>query len=52
MVAFFFGGVLGSLLALLVYGSYGWLGDCFLGALLSLIALLIWGATGSIDLPP
>jgi predicted MFS family arabinose efflux permease len=51
MVAFFFGGVLGSLLAVMVYGSYGWLGDCILGAVLALIALLIWGGTRNVGSP-
>jgi predicted MFS family arabinose efflux permease len=45
MVALFFGGVLGSLLAAAVYGAAGWPATCGLGAAIGAVALLIWGAT-------
>jgi predicted MFS family arabinose efflux permease len=45
MVALFFGGVLGSLLAAAVYDGGGWSTICVLGAAIGTIALLVWGVT-------
>jgi predicted MFS family arabinose efflux permease len=47
MVALFFGGVVGSILAANVYGAAGWHTTCALGAALALTALAIWAATES-----
>lgn len=48
MVAFFLGGVFGSLLSAAIYNQWGWLGNCTLGALVALTALVIWTATKSV----
>lgn len=40
MVAFFAGGVLGSLLSTTVYGTAGWHATCLLGAAAALTALV------------
>lgn len=45
MVSLFFGGVIGSLLAALVYDNGGWSAVCALGAAIAAAALLIWGVT-------
>jgi predicted MFS family arabinose efflux permease len=45
MVALFFGGVLGSLLAAAVYGAAGWQATCALGAAIGASALVVWGVT-------
>lgn len=48
MVAFFAGGVLGSLLATAVYAAAGWIAVCALGGALALTALGAWAATQSL----
>jgi len=50
MVAFFFGGVFGASFAIFTYDSFGWIGDCVLGAVLALLALLFWAATWKVGL--
>lgn len=45
MVAFFLGGVLGSLLAATVYGAAGWTANCLVGAALAGAALTVWATT-------
>ncbi|HEX4364927.1 MAG TPA: MFS transporter [Solirubrobacteraceae bacterium] len=47
MVALFFGGVVGSILAANVYDAAGWHTTCALGASLALTALAIWATTES-----
>jgi predicted MFS family arabinose efflux permease len=42
MVAFFFGGVGGAVLAAMVYGEGGWVADCALGGALAFAALAVW----------
>lgn len=49
MVAFFLGGVFGSLLSTAIYGHWGWVGNCILGALLALTALVVWATTRSVE---
>jgi predicted MFS family arabinose efflux permease len=45
MVAFFLGGVVGSLLSATVYGAAGWDATCALGAAFASAGLLVWAAT-------
>jgi predicted MFS family arabinose efflux permease len=45
MFAFFLGGVAGSTLAALVYGTFGWTANCLLGAALAAVALTVWATT-------
>jgi predicted MFS family arabinose efflux permease len=47
MVAFFGGGVLGSLLSATVYGAAGWTATCVLGAVTTFVGVLGWAATQS-----
>ncbi len=45
MVAFFAGGVVGSLLSTTVDGAAGWVATCLLGAAPALTALAAWATT-------
>jgi predicted MFS family arabinose efflux permease len=45
MVAFYRGGVVGSLLSATVYEASGWGATCVLGAAIALTALALWTAT-------
>jgi len=45
MVAFFAGGVLGSLLSTIVFGAAGWTATCLLGSAAAFIALGVWAVT-------
>jgi predicted MFS family arabinose efflux permease len=45
MVAFYFGGVVGSLLSATVYEAAGWGATCGLGAAIAVAALVVWTAT-------
>jgi len=42
MTCYFGGGVVGSALASVVYASYGWTGDCVLGAAFGACTVLLW----------
>jgi predicted MFS family arabinose efflux permease len=42
MTVYFIGGTLGSALAALVYGRFGWSGVCVLGACFPVLACLLW----------
>ncbi len=49
MVAFFLGGVLGSLLSATVYGAAGWNATCLLGAAIAAVAIVLWATTRQAD---
>jgi predicted MFS family arabinose efflux permease len=45
MVAFYLGGVVGSLLSATVYEAAGWGATCIVGAAIAVVALALWTAT-------
>lgn len=45
MVAFFMGGVVGSMLSTIVFGAAGWTATCLLGACIAVIAMATWAIT-------